>query len=231
MTKSHGHTKKREVTRTYRAWSNMKTRCGNPKATQYAYYGGRGISVCEEWQTFENFLADMGESPEGMSLDRIDSNGDYAKNNCRWASMETQQNNKRSNRVLIYKGDQLTLSQLAQNAGINVGSLWDRLEVGMTVEDAVNTPLRNTLPCAHGELAGCHKCKLERDDIRRRKNGIPERSPPACPKGHLFTPETTKLNNGWRVCRICAREYMRAYSAKKRVQNADTGNETSLGQP
>lgn len=79
----------------YRIWSNMITRCSNPKASNYKYYGGRGIAVCEDWKLFANFFRDMGECPDGLTLDRIDVNGNYEKQNCRWADWATQCSNKR----------------------------------------------------------------------------------------------------------------------------------------
>lgn len=79
----------------YRIWANMITRCSNPKASNYKYYGGRGISVSEEWKTFSNFLADMGDCPDGLTLDRINVDGNYEKENCRWADWGTQNNNRR----------------------------------------------------------------------------------------------------------------------------------------
>jgi hypothetical protein len=81
--------------RTYRSWRSMKNRCTNPNTPNYNSYGGRGITVCERWlNSFENFLADMGERPEGTSIDRIDVNGNYEQSNCRWATPKEQSNNQ-----------------------------------------------------------------------------------------------------------------------------------------
>lgn len=89
--KTHGMTR----TRTYRIWSQMKTRCLNSQQDHYRHYGGRGIKICERWMKFENFLDDMGIAPKGMSLDRIDVNGDYEPKNCKWSTPKEQASNKR----------------------------------------------------------------------------------------------------------------------------------------
>lgn len=95
----HGHTSGRTMSPTYYSWSTMRTRCRNPKCNRYANYGGRGIRICERWELFENFLADMGERPSGLSLDRYpDKNGNYEPGNCRWATSKEQAQNRRPRR-------------------------------------------------------------------------------------------------------------------------------------
>jgi hypothetical protein len=96
----HGHgSKGARRSPTYRSWCAMTERCTNPKASSFAHYGGRGIAVCPRWQGgrgFENFLSDMGERPAGTSIDRIDVNGNYTPENCRWADAKTQRANQRA---------------------------------------------------------------------------------------------------------------------------------------
>lgn len=92
---SHGHALSRSRTPTYRSWAGMINRCTNPRQPNFERYGGRGITVCDRWRSFENFLADMGERPEGTTIDRKDNDGNYEPGNCRWATDIEQQANTR----------------------------------------------------------------------------------------------------------------------------------------
>jgi len=85
--KTHGMSRD---SKTYRSWKEMRQRCSNPNTTQWKWYGGRGITVCKRWEKFENFIADMGERPDGKTLDRIDSDGNYEPSNCKWSTPKEQ---------------------------------------------------------------------------------------------------------------------------------------------
>ena len=127
----------------YSIWTGLVLRCTDPKIKQYPDYGGRGITVCEEWLSFENFYRDMGPRPSRQhSLDRKDNNGNYCKDNCRWATMKEQQNNRRSNRILELGGESLTMSQWSDKIGIRPGTILARLSSGWSVERALTQPLR-----------------------------------------------------------------------------------------
>jgi hypothetical protein len=95
VTLIHGHRKNHRKSRTYNSWAAMKERCLNPHNSKYSEYGGRGISVCERWMQFKNFLQDMGKRPRGKTLDRIDPDGGYSPDNCRWSTAKQQRCNQR----------------------------------------------------------------------------------------------------------------------------------------
>ena len=98
LRKKHKSKHGMHLSKTYKAWQNMKTRCDNPETPYYINYGGRGISYDPYWSDFENFYNDMGEVPDGLTLDRVDVNGSYCKDNCRWADWKTQATNKRASK-------------------------------------------------------------------------------------------------------------------------------------
>lgn len=132
--------------REWRSWQMMKQRCYNTSYTQYKDYGGRGIKVCDRWQGkygFRNFLEDMGKRPSGCSLDRINNDGDYMPDNCKWSTRYEQANNTRFNRVLEYKGEKHTMSEWARIKFFPPYLLYNRLMTyKWTLERALETPLK-----------------------------------------------------------------------------------------
>lgn len=123
----------------YAAWRGAKQRCCNPKDAQYHNYGGRGISICNEWlNSFETFLLHMGPRPDGQTLDRIDVDGNYEPGNCRWVSRYQQANNMRKNRWISIRGELLTVSQAASKYGLPCNRVYERLNRGWPVERALD---------------------------------------------------------------------------------------------
>jgi hypothetical protein len=117
---THGHTRGYSATRIYRIWDSMKSRCLRPSHAYFPRYGGSGITICERWMRFENFLADMGEPPTDQhSIDRIDNDANYSPENCRWATPKEQSNNKRTCRYVEFRGDRITVAQFAERVGIS----------------------------------------------------------------------------------------------------------------
>jgi len=125
----------------HRAWHNMRTRCLNPKALGWESYGGRGIAVCERWDDFLTFLADMGPKPSPQhTLDRIDVNGDYCPENCRWATPEEQGNNKRNVTLIECDGLKLSAAQWARRLGVTPEAIRARIARGDEPHEAVSRP-------------------------------------------------------------------------------------------
>ena len=126
--KSHGHTWEGGRSSTYTAWSNMKGRCTNPSFKSFHRYGGRGISVHERWLKFENFLEDMGEVPEGMTLERVDNDGNYEPGNVIWASRRDQYRNRSSNVWVTHNGVRMIARDAADMIGIDFKGFRRRME-------------------------------------------------------------------------------------------------------
>lgn len=125
--------------RTYRVWHNMRQRCKLPSNKNYKNYGGRGITYDPRWDSFANFLADMGEAPTRLDLDRKDNNGNYEAANCRWATRIEQENNKRNNVVVEFRGERFTVAQLARATGLTYSQLSNRISSGWSIERAATT--------------------------------------------------------------------------------------------
>ncbi len=141
---SHGQSR----TPVYKVWQQMIQRCENPNHEAFHHYGGRGISVCARWHTFEGFIADMGMRPKGYSIDRYpDNDGNYQPDNCRWATTKQQLNNTRHNRVLELFGRKQLVSEWIEELGIKQPTLNARLNTyGWPIERALTEPVRSRRP-------------------------------------------------------------------------------------
>jgi hypothetical protein len=147
MKKTHGKSK----CSSYKVWKDMKKRCQNPNCKDYRNYGGRGIKVCPEWQSFMSFYVSMGDRPEGLTLDRIDPDGNYCPANCRWATRSEQSLNHRPGhryfnrdpRLITWDGVTRRLSEWARMTGINRRTIVDRLDHGWEVGAALTMPVKS----------------------------------------------------------------------------------------
>lgn len=127
---------------TYRSWSAMKRRCEDPLHNNFKYYGGRGITVCDRWMKFENFVEDMKERPEGKTISRKDNDGNYSKENCEWSDKVSQENNKSSNTWIEYRGQRRTLAEWSRIIGLKKNTLIARIiTYKWPIEKAMKNPL------------------------------------------------------------------------------------------
>lgn len=137
LNKKHGMSNSKE----YNAWDSMKDRCLKEHHPAYKYYGGRGISISPEWMQFEKFYADMGEAPDGSTLDRIDVDEGYCKENCRWVDYKTQNNNKTNNIRIEIEGENRTLSEWCEKFNISIQCVSYRVStLGLDYEEALTLP-------------------------------------------------------------------------------------------
>lgn len=142
--RKHGHLANNERPSEYMIWINIKRRCLDPKNRQWPSYGGRGITLCQEWiNSFEAFIDDMGRRPSlKHSIDRKDNDKGYFKDNCRWATQKEQCRNKRNNAMVTYKGQTMTITDLEEMVGAKTRYIYDRhFRYGWSIEEAVETPL------------------------------------------------------------------------------------------
>jgi len=148
----HGRSSAATKCPTYSTWKSMNQRCNYEGHKSFADYGGRGVRVCERWSDFEAFVADMGERPEGKTLDRFpDKDGNYEPGNCRWATMAEQQRNRRSNRLVTAFGQTKTLIEWSEETGIRGDTIAYRLRSGADPEHALSLPVRGHRYLRDGE--------------------------------------------------------------------------------
>lgn len=129
--KTHGGRHDKE----YKSWAEMHQRCTNENCGIYRYYGGRGISVCKRWNRYENFIADMGRKPTPKhTLERINNDGNYTPSNCRWATRKEQARNRRSNRIVLFRGRKMLLCDVADMLGVKSQTLSMRMSYGLPLD-------------------------------------------------------------------------------------------------
>lgn len=187
----------------YSIWQGMLSRCRNPNYPQFKDYGGRGIRVCERWKTYSAFAEDMGERPPGMTLDRIDNDGNYEPGNCRWATRKEQQRNQRANSRVEIEGKTYLAVELAEQIGVETKTIVARAARGLSMAQVMDdTP--------HSRTSGLKLGVIVKKQIAATKTH--------CALGHQLTEANTYLTKeGWRRCRQCHNAKIRRYNAAKRA--------------
>jgi hypothetical protein len=178
---THGHTVGGDFTPTYITWIAMKGRCLNSKHVKYPRYGGRGIVICERWLTYSSFLADMGERPDGTTIDRIDNDGHYEPGNCRWATAIEQASKRSTNHFIEHNGVRRTLAEWARALGMKYGKLQRRVEDNWPIDLALdpNATVRGSRKqairaeheakrAAWKTVRSCHRCGASYTPIQQR---------------------------------------------------------------
>lgn len=140
----HGYKTAGRYSTEYAIWNGMRARCHNPNNPNFQRYGARGITVCDAWRSdFLMFLNDMGRRPSARhTLDRVDNDGNYTPENCRWATLKDQCRNRRSSRFLTANGETKTQAEWSEISGVSQGTLHSRLKSGWSADRAVTTPVR-----------------------------------------------------------------------------------------
>lgn len=174
----------------FRIWQGMVDRCHNPNNQSYKWYGGRGIKVCRRWRNSpKTFLNDMGERPKGLSLDRINNDGNYEPSNCRWATTKQQMRNYRRNKMITFNGETLALIDWAERLGMDHKTVGGRLRSGWSIDAALTKkPYRSKRTKTH------------------------------CTNGHKFSKNNIRMRSGYIVCRACANKSAMEHMRRKRKE-------------
>ena len=189
----------------YATWASMLDRCRNERCRYYKNYGGRGIYVCERWKNFRLFEADMGPKPgPKYSIDRIDNNGPYSPENCRWATRYTQNRNKSDNRFITVDGESHLLVDLAERFGLSRNTILYRANKGLSYSEIVS-------PHRRIDSSGLSKA---REAMKRIRETITH-----CKKGHEYAPDNIVWDkNGWRLCKVCYDANARRKAERRRFR-------------
>lgn len=178
----------------YNVWKAMRHRCRNPNSDCWKHYGGRGITICDRWDSFHNFLSDIGPKPKGYTLDRIDNDGNYEPSNCRWATRREQMRNQSVTRWVMIEGKRHRAADLSDISGIKTDSIVERASQGLSYQEVISPERRVfTAGLAFGG----------------RANGARQKAKTHCPAGHPYAADNTFVSpEGWRRCKTCKREHM-----------------------
>lgn len=177
------------VRKTYAAWCSMRRRCNNPKDRGYSDYGGRGITVCERWASFDNFVEDMGFAPKGKSIERVDVNGHYDPFNCIWATRKEQANNTRKNVYVTIGERTLTATQWAEEMGIPATRVLGRIRAGWLPEKVVTPEIYEAPHGGHRKyVLGC-RCNICLEGRRRRGRENYRKKNPIIKNKSKYNPE------------------------------------------
>jgi len=186
-------------------WWSMRQRCENPKYPAFKGYGARGIYVCDRWKSFKTFESDMGPKPtQQHTLDRIDNDGPYSPDNCRWADRKVQQRNRRDAVYVVIEGVKYRAIELAEIANQKTDTIVERAAAGLSYDKVVSKERRY----ATEHLIGLGPA------VRKRKAAAKTH----CSKGHALTEANTYVTKqGWRVCKECHNAKMRRINSQKRA--------------
>jgi len=186
----------------YSVWQGIKRRCNNKNSPMYHRYGGRGITVCDRWiHDFNAFVKDMGDRPEGFTIERIDNDKGYSPDNCKWASRQEQQLNREIVNKFIIEGKEIIPCIIAKENKMKADTILNRIKRGLSLEEILSK--EKIIDTSGLSLGG-------------KANGERQKSKTHCPKGHEYTFDNLVASkSGWRKCKTCHRE-----NAKKlRVKN------------